>query len=81
MSSSLLLQVQLLVYRSLSHHLLLPWPNVGEKDQNWESRGLEHQHFTAQLAKDYFGLVTSLQMQSNKEQGISSFEKLYETFF
>ena len=60
-------QVQLLVYRSLSHYLLLPWPGMTEKEQDWASRSSHHQTFTARLAKDFIALKDCPSLASSKE--------------
>ena len=48
--------MQLLVYRSLSHYLLLPWPAVSEADQQWEARAAQHGGFVAKLTHDFLQL-------------------------
>ena len=48
--------MQLLVYRSLSHYLLLPWPAVSEADQQWEARAAQHAGFVAKLTHDFLQL-------------------------
>ncbi|XP_076441128.1 exportin-6-like [Babylonia areolata] len=63
----LTIEVQLLLYRSLSHYLLLPWPGLSEKEQDWSSRGSHHQAFTAQLAKDFVALRDCPNLASSKQ--------------
>lgn len=63
----LTIEVQLLLYRSLSHYLLLPWPGILEKEQDWSSRGSHHQTFTSQLAKDFIALKDCPDLASSKD--------------
>ncbi|KAK7112089.1 exportin-6-like [Littorina saxatilis] len=63
----LTIEVQLLVYRSLSHYLLLPWPGLSDKEQDWTSRGTHHQTFAARLAKDYIALKDNPNLATSKE--------------
>lgn len=50
---SLCSQAQLLLYRSLSHYLLLPWPSLTEGEQNWTHRADHHHQFIHQLTAQY----------------------------
>ena len=63
--------MQLLVYRSLSNYLLLPWPAVSEADQQWEARATQHTTFLAKLTHDYLQLraVNLSQNSQLQEQG------------
>ncbi|KAL8597658.1 hypothetical protein ACOMHN_031593 [Nucella lapillus] len=63
----LTIEVQLLLYRSLSHYLLLPWPGLNEKEQDWSSRGSHHQTLTSQLAKDFIALKDCPNLASSKQ--------------
>lgn len=62
----LFLQVQLLVYRALSHSLILPWPNIPDSEQNWSSRGMDHQAFVRQLARHFLQLKDTRALAANK---------------
>ena len=46
-------EVQLLMWRSLSHYLLLPWQGIQDSEQQWESRATSHQSFILGLFQDY----------------------------
>lgn len=63
---SLTIEVQLLLYRSLSHYLLLPWPGLADSEQDWTTRARHHQTFTAQLTKDYIALKDSAGLTASK---------------
>ncbi|ESO82003.1 hypothetical protein LOTGIDRAFT_135499 [Lottia gigantea] len=58
--------VQHLVYRSLSHYLLLPWLNIAESEQDWEKRAALHQNFVNQLSADYLQLKDTRLLAENK---------------
>ena len=55
-----MLQVQQLVYRSLSHYQLLPWPNISDEDQQWHVRSSNHSGFIKQLTAEYRALQTDI---------------------
>lgn len=61
-----LFQVQLLLCRSLSHYLLLPWPNLPENEQNWSERAANHQSFVQQLAQQFLSLKGVTAFADNK---------------
>lgn len=62
----LTMEVQLLVYRALSHSLILPWPNVADADQNWTSRAEDHQAFVRQIARHFLQLSNPRALAANK---------------
>ncbi|XP_066292131.1 exportin-6-like isoform X2 [Branchiostoma lanceolatum] len=49
-------EVQLLVCRALSHIFVLPWPAVGDNEQEWEARSSSHLNFLKELTKEYRGM-------------------------
>ncbi|XP_013401009.1 exportin-6-like [Lingula anatina] len=59
-------EVQLLLYRALSNHLLLPWPNLAEGDQDWQSRAAHHETFIKQLTTQYQQLKTMESLAQSK---------------
>ncbi|PVD37542.1 hypothetical protein C0Q70_00136 [Pomacea canaliculata] len=61
------IEVQLLLYRSLSDYLLLPWPSLAEGEQDWTSRATHHQTFTNELAKNFVALKGSLDLATDKQ--------------
>ncbi|XP_053382051.1 exportin-6-like [Mercenaria mercenaria] len=58
--------VQVLLYRSLSLHLLLPWNNVPDSEQDWSNRASTHQSFCHQMAAPYFQLKDTSSLINNK---------------
>lgn len=60
------IDVQVLLYRSLSLHLLLPWNNVPDAEQDWASRASTHQTFCHQMAAPYFQLKDTSSLINNK---------------
>ena len=65
-------QVQLLMYRSLSNYLLLPWPNISSDGQQWEKRSTSHHTFLRQLVSSYVLLHNMPELRHTKtlqEQG------------
>lgn len=64
--SLLWFQIQLLVYRALSHYLLLPWPNLSETEQDWTNRATYHRDFSCQLTMEYCQLKDTQALIENK---------------
>ncbi|KAK2152122.1 hypothetical protein LSH36_339g04009 [Paralvinella palmiformis] len=60
------LQVQYLVYRSLSHYLLLPWSGCTDGEQCWEMRATHHKQFIHQLFSSYLQLQDVSPMIDNR---------------
>lgn len=48
-----LLQAHILVCRALSNMLLLPWPNLPENEQQWQTRSTSHGSLVAALTREY----------------------------
>lgn len=46
-------QAHLLVCRALSIMLLLPWPNLSESEQQWQTRSSNHASLLAALTREY----------------------------
>lgn len=66
------LQVQVLLYRSLSLYLVLPWPNLPDSEQDWLNRAANHSTFVKQLSAQFVQLKDAKQLGENKllqEQG------------
>ncbi|KAH3872942.1 hypothetical protein DPMN_036164 [Dreissena polymorpha] len=59
-------EIQLLLYRSLSLYLLLPWNNVPDAEQDWASRALHHQTFCHQMAAPLLHLKDTSMLINNK---------------
>ncbi|XP_052833798.1 exportin-6 [Octopus bimaculoides] len=59
-------EVQLLLYRALSHYLLLPWPHLSDADQDWEKRAAYHHDFTRQLTLEFCQLRDTQALVENK---------------
>lgn len=53
MSAHLFLQAHMLVCRALSNMLLLPWPNLPENEQQWQTRSSNHASLLAALTREY----------------------------
>ena len=49
----LLTQAHMLVCRALSNMLLLPWPNLPESEQQWQTRSSNHASLMAALTREY----------------------------
>lgn len=47
------LQAHMLVCRALSNTMLLPWPNLPESEQQWQTRSSNHASLLAALTRDY----------------------------
>ncbi|GFS20899.1 exportin-6-like [Elysia marginata] len=63
---NLVLEVQLLVYRSLSHYLLLPWPNLSSSQQDWGVRAAHHKSFISQLTKQFMAVAMRPDLATSK---------------
>lgn len=48
-----LLQAHMLVCRALSNMLLLPWPNLPENEQQWQTRSNNHASLLVALTREY----------------------------
>ncbi|XP_014894762.1 exportin-6 [Poecilia latipinna] len=46
-------EAHMLVCRALSNMLLLPWPNLPESEQQWQTRSNSHASLVAALTRDY----------------------------
>ena len=46
-------QIQLLIFKTLSNLLLLPWPNTPECEQKWDGRSRSHSTFLQTLLTDF----------------------------
>uniref|UniRef100_A0A667Y2R7 Exportin 6 n=1 Tax=Myripristis murdjan TaxID=586833 RepID=A0A667Y2R7_9TELE len=46
-------EAHMLVCRALSNMLLLPWPNLPESEQQWQTRSSNHASLLAALTRDY----------------------------
>lgn len=49
----LLIQAHMLVCRALSNMLLLPWPNLPENEQQWQTRSSNHASLLTALTREY----------------------------
>lgn len=47
------LQAHMLVCRALSNMLLLPWPNLPENEQQWQTRSNSHASLLVALTREY----------------------------
>lgn len=56
-----LLQAHMLVCRALSNMLLLPWSNLPESEQQWQTRSSSHASLLAALTRHYRLLSTANQ--------------------
>uniref|UniRef100_A0A4W6ES94 Exportin 6 n=1 Tax=Lates calcarifer TaxID=8187 RepID=A0A4W6ES94_LATCA len=52
-SRRLLQEAHMLVCRALSNMLLLPWPNLPESEQQWQTRSSNHASLLAALTREY----------------------------
>ncbi|XP_071106408.1 exportin-6-like [Haliotis cracherodii] len=64
--TSLKQEIQLLMCRSLSHYLLLPWPGLPELEQDWANRASHHQSFIQSLTARYIQVKTMADLADNK---------------
>lgn len=76
--SNLLVQAHMLVCRALSNMLLLPWPNLPESEQQWQTRSSNHANLLAALTREYRILrgtvnITSRQPGLNDSQYLLRF--------
>ncbi|MED6276870.1 Exportin-6 [Characodon lateralis] len=46
-------EAHILVCRALSNMLLLPWPNLSESEQQWQTRSSSHASLVAALTREY----------------------------
>uniref|UniRef100_A0A3Q3K7P5 Importin N-terminal domain-containing protein n=1 Tax=Monopterus albus TaxID=43700 RepID=A0A3Q3K7P5_MONAL len=46
-------EAHMLVCRALSNMLLLPWPNLSESEQQWQTRSNSHANLVAALTQEY----------------------------
>ncbi|XP_040046387.1 exportin-6 [Gasterosteus aculeatus] len=49
-------EAHMLVCRALSNMLLLPWPNLPENEQQWQTRSNNHASLLAALTREYMGI-------------------------
>ncbi|KAK5856463.1 hypothetical protein PBY51_008055 [Eleginops maclovinus] len=49
-------EAHMLVCRALSNTLLLPWPNLPESEQQWQTRSSNHASLLAALTREYKGI-------------------------
>ncbi|KAJ8250881.1 hypothetical protein GJAV_G00214310 [Gymnothorax javanicus] len=59
-------EAQVLVCRSLSNMLLLPWPNLPESEQQWATRSSSHASLLAALTRHYRQLRPSPGLQQRR---------------
>ncbi|CAG5897647.1 unnamed protein product [Menidia menidia] len=52
-TNRLLQEAHMLVCRALSNMLLLPWPNLPESEQQWQTRSSSHANLVAALTREY----------------------------
>ncbi|XP_062586944.1 exportin-6-A-like [Saccostrea cucullata] len=74
--------VEVQVYGTLSHSLILPWPNENDLDQKWASRAADHQAFFRQLARHSLHLKDTRTLTANKgfqEEGKSVIKRTAQT--
>ncbi|KAG1658541.1 Exportin-6 [Nymphon striatum] len=57
---NLVLESQLLVYRSISNILLLPWPFTSEINQQWEQRLITYSSFIKSVTSTFFMCVQNI---------------------
>lgn len=67
------IQAHMLVCRALSNMLLLPWPNLPESEQQWQTRSSNHASLLAALTREYKGIrgtvnITPRQPDLNNSQ-------------
>ncbi|XP_005096518.1 exportin-6 [Aplysia californica] len=56
---ALSVQVQLLVYRSLSHYLVLPWPLPVSGNQDWDKRAEHHKLLVSRLTAKFTAMAAT----------------------
>ncbi|XP_031571842.1 exportin-6-like [Actinia tenebrosa] len=61
------LEVQTLVYRSLSNALVLPWPLMSDNKQEWEMRSQNHKNLIKGLCRHYKELIEIPRFSDNKQ--------------
>ncbi|ETE70193.1 Exportin-6 [Ophiophagus hannah] len=61
-------KAQILLCRSLSNILLLPWPNLPEAEQQWAIRSTNHASLISALTRDYRSLKSSAILPQRKNQ-------------
>ncbi|EDO42656.1 predicted protein [Nematostella vectensis] len=61
------LEIQVLVFRSLSNALVLPWPYVSGNEQQWEMRSQNHLSLIKSLTSRYKEMTSSPGFSTSKE--------------
>ncbi|XP_058012882.1 exportin-6 isoform X2 [Ahaetulla prasina] len=61
-------KAQILLCRSLSNILLLPWPNLPDAEQQWAIRSTNHASLVSALTRDYRSLKSSAILPQRKNQ-------------
>uniref|UniRef100_A0A8C5SED7 Exportin 6 n=1 Tax=Laticauda laticaudata TaxID=8630 RepID=A0A8C5SED7_LATLA len=61
-------KAQILLCRSLSNILLLPWPNLPEAEQQWAIRSTNYASLISALTRDYRSLKSSAILPQRKNQ-------------
>ncbi len=79
------LQAHMLVCRALSNMLLLPWPNLPENEQQWQTRSSNHGSLLAALTREYRILrgtvnITPRQPDLNNSRFLSIFLSFFFFF-
>uniref|UniRef100_A0A8C9TUQ4 Exportin 6 n=1 Tax=Scleropages formosus TaxID=113540 RepID=A0A8C9TUQ4_SCLFO len=59
-------EAQVLVCRALSSMLLLPWPNLPESEQQWNTRSVNHSSLLAALTRHYRQLRGTTNVQQRR---------------
>lgn len=59
-------EVQLIVCRALSNILILPWPNIPEREQQWSARSENHLGFIRRITSEYRALKTMPNLSKDK---------------
>ncbi|XP_076324683.1 LOW QUALITY PROTEIN: exportin-6-like [Tachypleus tridentatus] len=63
---SLPIETQQLAYRAISNMLLLPWPNVPDNEQEWDSRSTHYQQFIHAVTSPFRQIVESSNFSQDK---------------
>ncbi|KAL5018253.1 hypothetical protein ScPMuIL_003975 [Solemya velum] len=81
--SQLQQEVQVLLYRSLSLYLVLPWPNIPDSEQDWVNRAANHSTFVKQLSSQITQLKDAKLLADNKslqEQAMPVIKRTLQIF-
>lgn len=73
-------QAHMLVCRALSNMLLLPWPNLPENEQQWQTRSSNHTSLLAALTREYRILRATVNI-TPRQPDLNNSQSFFLSFF